>query len=206
MPFLRPTVVETMTPSYLSGAAFVVGLLAAAGIFAMLLVTLLTERQLWPPGEKSWAYYLHWSLVGVFNLSLIVVTVIDWNSWVLPRPVTLFLGALWTAIGVGIFSRGTTAMQSAETMGVTGALHTEGAYAYSRNPQYLGMIVGIAGFAVLVNSLFVATLAIVHIGWVLLLPRAEEPHLCAQYGAEYREYARSTPRFVDGRTIRKLRP
>ncbi|SEO20325.1 Protein-S-isoprenylcysteine O-methyltransferase Ste14 [Halogranum amylolyticum] len=192
-----------ISPS-LAGAAFVAGLLAAAGIYAMLLVTLLTEKQLWPPGEKSWAYYLHWSLVGVFNLSLIVVTVTDWNSWVLPRPVTLIIGAIWTAIGIGIFVRGTSAMQSAETMGVTGALHTEGPYAYSRNPQYLGMIVGIAGFAVLVNSLFVALLAIVHIGWVLLLPRAEEPHLRAEYGEDYREYRECTPRFVDERTIRKL--
>jgi protein-S-isoprenylcysteine O-methyltransferase Ste14 len=89
-------------------------------------------------------------------------------------------------------------------MGVTGELHTDGAYAYSRNPQYVGMIIGISGFALVVNSLFVSVLAVVHIGWVLLLPRAEEPHLQAEYGREYDAYRHRTPRFVDLRTVRKL--
>ncbi|SEP28652.1 hypothetical protein SAMN04487948_1342 [Halogranum amylolyticum] len=44
----------------------------------------------------------------------------------------LLSGAIWTAVGVVIFAWGPSAMQSAETMGVTGSLHTEGAYIYSQ--------------------------------------------------------------------------
>ncbi|MFC7174020.1 methyltransferase family protein [Haloplanus litoreus] len=94
-------------------------------------------------------------------------------------------------------------MQSAETMGVTGDLYTSGPYAYTRNPQYVGMIVGVTGFALLADSAPVATLAAVHVGWVLLLPRAEEPHLRAEFGDAYDRYATRVPRFVGLRTVRR---
>lgn len=184
--------------------AFGAGLFAAAGVYAILLVTLATDRRLWPPGEKSWAYYLHWTLVGVFDVSLVVVAVREWGAWALPRPAALLVGGLGAAFGTVVFAWGAGWMRSDETMGVTGELYTDGPYAYTRNPQYVGMIVGVVGFAVLVDSLLVAVLAAVHVGWVLLLPRAEEPHLREEFGAEYEQYAARVPRFVGTETIRRL--
>lgn len=184
--------------------AFGAGLLAAAGVYAILVVTLVTDRRLWPPGEKSWAYYLHWTLVGAFNVSILVVAYRDWEAWTLPRPATLVVGIALAALGAAVFVRSASAMRSEETMGVTGRLYTDGPYAYSRNPQYVGMLVGLLGFALLVDSFFAAVLAAAHAGWVLLLPRAEEPHLREEYGTEYERYAARVPRFVGGRTARAL--
>ncbi|WP_410766092.1 methyltransferase family protein [Haloferax sp. DFSO60] len=115
-----------MARSTLLLVAFGTGLVAATGVYLLLVGTLLTPRQWWPPGDKSWAYYLHWSLVGL------------------------------------------------------------------------------AGFGLFVNSGFVAILAAAHIGWVLLLPFAEEPHLRDEYGPAYEQYAARVPRFVDRTTIRNL--
>lgn len=182
--------------------AFSSALLVAAGIYGIILVTLTTDKQLWPPGEKTVAYYLHWSLVSIFNVSLLIVTYLDWNSWVLPRPSTLIGGIVLVVIGTAIFLRSASAMKSAETMGVTGNLYTEGPYAYSRNPQYVGMIIGLVGFALLVNSVWVTMLVAVHIGWVLLLPYAEEPHLQEEFGDEYERYRTRVPRFIGGHTVR----
>ena len=183
---------------------FGIGLLAAVGIVAMLVVTLVTDRQLWPPGERSAAYYAHWSLVWIFNGALVATAYLDWNAWVLPRPSSLVAGVALAGIGAAIFVRSAGVMDSAETMGVTGDLYTGGPYAYSRNPQYVGMIVGIVGFALLVNSRYVAVLAAAHVAWVLLLPRAEEPHLRAEFGEAYERYAECVPRFVGRRTLRRL--
>lgn len=185
-------------------AAFAVGLVASAGISAILLVTLTTDHQLWPPGEKTRAYYLHWTLVWLFNGSLVTVAVLDWNAWLLPRPETFFGGAVLALVGTAIFLQSAGVMRSAEMTGVTGELYTEGPYAYSRNPQYVGMIVGIVGFALLVNSAWVAVLTVAHAGWVLLLPRAEEPHLRREYGGAYEQYAGTVPRFVGLHTARTL--
>lgn len=185
---------------------FVTGLLAAATIYAILAVTLLTDRHLWPPGESTRAYYLHWLSVGVFNVSLLAVAVLDWNAWLLPRPASFAVGLVLAGLGAVVFVRSAAVMRSAETMGITGDLYTDGPYAYSRNPQYVGMIVGLVGFLLLVNSPYVSVLVLAHVGWVLVLPRAEEPHLATEYGEAYRTYAAETPRFVGRRTLRKLRP
>jgi protein-S-isoprenylcysteine O-methyltransferase Ste14 len=183
---------------------FGVGMAAAAGVYLMLVVTLTTSRELWPPGTRSWAYYLHWSLVGAFDVSLLVVVVADWNQWVLSRPSSLVVGALAVALGTAVFVHSARVMRSAEVAGVTGELYTDGPYAYSRNPQYVGMIVGVGGLALAANSALVAALAAAHVGWVLLLPRAEEPHLRAEYGREYERYAATVPRFVGLSSLRAL--
>jgi protein-S-isoprenylcysteine O-methyltransferase Ste14 len=52
--------------------------------------------------------------------------------------------------------------------------------------------------------MWVLLLAAAHVGWVLLLPRAEEPHLRAEYGDEYERYAANVPRFVGRTTVRSL--
>lgn len=185
--------------------AFGAGMVAVAGILGLLVVTLATDRQLWPPGDRTWAYYLHWSLVGLFNISIVAAAITDWNSWLLARPASLVVGIVLSVTGAAVFVRSAGVMDADEVSGVTGDLYTEGPYAYSRNPQYVGMIVGLVGFALAVNSPVVAALAAAHVGWVLLLPLAEEPHLRAEYGTAYERYAARVPRFVGLRTLRRFR-
>jgi len=188
-----------MTPTRL---AFGAGLLSAAGVYVLVLGTLLTDHEWWPPGDRTPAYYVHWTLVGVFDIALVATAALDWGAWDLPR-VAPVAGVALALFGTALFVWGARTMRSAETMGVTGELYTDGPYAYTRNPQYVGMIVGVSGFALAVDSLLVAVLAVVHVGWVLLLPRAEEPHLRAEFGDAYDRYARRVPRFVGVATLRR---
>ena len=186
-----------MTPIRL---AFGAGLLSAASVYVLVLGTLLTDHEWWPPGDRTPAYYVHWTLVGVFDVALLATAVLDWNGWGLP-PAVAAVGVGFGLCGTAVFVWGARTMRSAETMGVTGELYTGGPYAYTRNPQYLGMIVGVIGFGLAVDSAVVAALAAVHVGWVLLLPRAEEPHLRAEFGEEYDRYVARVPRFVGPSTF-----
>jgi protein-S-isoprenylcysteine O-methyltransferase Ste14 len=188
-----------MTPTQL---AFGAGMLSAAGVYAIVLGTLLTDYEWWPPGDRTLAYYTHWTFVGAFDVALVATAVLDWGEWGTLHPVTLAGGGVLTLLGTAVFVWGARTMRSAETMGVTGELYTGGPYAYTRNPQYLGMVVGVTGFAVVANSALVAALAAAHVGWVLLLPRAEEPHLREEFGDAYDRYVARVPRFVGLRTIR----
>jgi protein-S-isoprenylcysteine O-methyltransferase Ste14 len=180
--------------------AFGAGLVAAAGVYGIVCGTLLTDHEWWPPGDRTPAYYCHWTLVGVFDAALLATAVLDFGAWGLPAPASV-VGLLAALLGTAVFVRGARAMDSAETMGVTGDLYTDGPYAYSRNPQYVGMIVGVSGFALAADSSLVAALAAAHVGWVLLLPRAEEPHLRAAFGDAYDRYAARVPRFVGIRSF-----
>ncbi|MFB6101088.1 MAG: isoprenylcysteine carboxylmethyltransferase family protein [Haloplanus sp.] len=189
-----------MTPIRL---AFGAGLLSAAGVYGIVLGTLVTDHEWWPPGDRTPAYYCHWTLVGIFDVSLLAVAALDWGEWGLPGPVAV-AGVGFAVCGTALFVWGARTMQSAETMGVTGDLYTDGPYAYTRNPQYVGMVVGVTGFALAADSAFLAALAAVHVGWVLLLPRAEEPHLRAAFGDDYDRYAERVPRFVGVRTLRRI--
>ncbi|KAB1188491.1 MULTISPECIES: isoprenylcysteine carboxylmethyltransferase family protein [Haloferax] len=183
--------------------AFAVGLSSALTILGTLLVTIRSSAwHFWPPGEKSWKYRLHWGCVAVFNLSLVATAIFDWNSWILPRPSSFVGGALLAVAGVVIFVASERSFERHETMGLSGDLHTSGLYARSRNPQYVGMVVGIVGVALVVNSLLVTVLALLHVSWVLLLPFAEEPWLREEFGEEYQTYKRQVPRFVGAETFR----
>lgn len=187
----------------LTTLAFGAGLLAAAGVYGLIIGTLVTDYEWWPPGDKTVPYYIHWTLVAIFNIALIATAVLDWGRWGLVSPVGVAVGSSLAIVGTVVFVWAGQTMRSAETMGVTGDLYTDGPYAYSRNPQYLGMIIGVTGFAFVTDSVLVVILAAVHLGWVLLLPRAEEPHLRAEFGDSYEQYAARVPRFVGLRSVRE---
>jgi len=177
---------------------------AAAAIVATLLVTVLSGLRLWPPGDDAQKAALHWGLVAVFDCCLVGLAVLEWNTWLLPRPSSLLVGVLLSGCGAGVFAVSARAMRAAETTGRTAAeLRTDGPYARSRNPQYLGMMVGLVGFALLVNSLRVAVLSLSYVCWLALLPFAEEPWLRERFGDEYDEYCGRVPRFASRRTFRR---
>ena len=77
-------------------------------------------------------------------------------------------------------------------------LVTRGPYRYVRHPSYLGMMVGLAGWALVFRS--VVGLAAVALGLLVLAARieAEEALLASQFGEAYAEYRRRTWRLVPG--------
>lgn len=187
----------------LAGWLFGIGAIAAVAIIATLLATIVADVRFWPPGETAWKARLHWGLVLVFNLALVGTAIMDWNSWVLPRPASLVVGGALALVGAVVFGYSVRVMDAEETSGGTPeTLYTEGPYARSRNPQYVGIIIGITGFALLVNAVSVVVLAALHVCWVVLLPFAEEPWLREQFGEEYDRYRERVPRFIGLRTFR----
>jgi protein-S-isoprenylcysteine O-methyltransferase Ste14 len=191
----------------LAGWLFGLGSAAAVCILATLLATILGGVRFWPPGETAWKARLHWGLVTVFNVALIGAAVVEWNSWLFPRPASLLVGSALALGGAAVFGYSVRVMDAAETSGGNPeTLYTDGPYARSRNPQYVGMIIGITGFALLVNAASVTVLAALHVLWVVLLPFAEEPWLREQFGAEYERYCRRVPRFIGLRTVRSAAP
>jgi protein-S-isoprenylcysteine O-methyltransferase Ste14 len=72
-----------------------------------------------------------------------------------------------------------------------------GLYGYSRNPMYVGVLVAIAGQAIVYRSLriavyFVLAALTAHLVVVFL----EEPHLARVRGSAYADYCRRVPRWL----------
>lgn len=103
------------------------------------------------------------------------------------------LGACLGAWGLFTFKRhGTTH----EPNGVASTLLTSGPFGFSRNPLYLALTMLLAGFGLLLDSLWVLALTAV---LVLLLNRlviaGEEARLRAQFGEAYLAYAKRVRRW-----------
>lgn len=75
-------------------------------------------------------------------------------------------------------------------------LLTDGPYAVVRHPRYLGALIGITGYALIVNYLwlYVMVAACIPVGWLMVL--LEERELRERFGREYDDYAARVPRFV----------
>lgn len=77
-----------------------------------------------------------------------------------------------------------------------GRLLTEGIYARTRNPRYLGLIFGVAGLALILNY------PALYLGFALFVPALygvillEERELKQRFGAGYEDYLRRVPRLI----------
>ncbi len=169
------------------------GSLAGIMIFSILI----PERRIWPLKRKySGHYFLIWVLTTASLAAVIAISLIDWNSLGWPFWVRYAMGgplfvagntiALWAVARLGI----------KETSGVKGNLSTGGLYRYSRNPQYVGDIVMMIGWAIMSASGLAIVCIALGIFVFILMPFAEEPWLKQTYGERYHEYAKQTPRFL----------
>jgi protein-S-isoprenylcysteine O-methyltransferase Ste14 len=107
--------------------------------------------------------------------------------------VPIVVGAVVTAASARLFDRLQTAVKPFEAARV---LVVEGAYRYSRNPMYLGMILTLAGFATVLGTL-APLLALP--SFVLLIATfvaREEQLLEQQFGPAYLEYKRGVRRWL----------
>lgn len=83
-----------------------------------------------------------------------------------------------------------------QSLGKRGTLRTEGPYRFTRNPQYVAVILVYLGFAIIFDSWRGLVTTIFINLWFLLAPLTEEPWLHEQFGVEYEDYCRKTPRFL----------
>ena len=158
---------------------------------------LFPARRIWPPNEpSSWKNYSMWFLFDISTIGIVVLGILDCGSLALPSWIRIVFGvplslgvigfALWSIIILGLSS----------TYGSEGPLVLRGPYQFSRNPQYLGFIVALIGWAIVTSSMATILAALVFIIPMALVPFAEEPWLLQRHGSEYEEHLRKVPRFV----------
>lgn len=161
-----------------------------------LLVTLASGARVWPPpGTRSWQFWFVWLLTIVTTLGVAGTGVARWGTLGFPGWIRFGLGApaMIAGFSLAIWSVAWLGWQS---LGLSGALVTSGPYRVSRNPQYVGDVVGLMGWGVLCASAWTLVLAAGAAGLLLVTPLAEEPWLEERHGDEYRRYRRLVPRYI----------
>lgn len=168
------------------------------------LVSILTQNRIWPPGERDWRYWLTWACWYPATLGFFATGLLDWNSArLLPRMVQL-LGGTVALIGAAVALTAILGLGTNETSGLNGELETGGLYRYSRNPQYVGDLLVTSGWIVASDSHLTAFVGLTYAGYYVLLPFAEEPWLRGKHGEVYEAYLQDVPRFVGTMTLRRL--
>lgn len=123
-------------------------------------------------------------------------------------PMTISVGLTSTTTGVGLIAASLAleiwavlTLRAGDTaiLPNRAARHlvTRGPFRLTRNPIYLGYIMTLAGFGMLVGDawFFIAAIAAV-LAMTLISIRREEMHLLARFGADFERYSRRTPRWI----------
>jgi protein-S-isoprenylcysteine O-methyltransferase Ste14 len=143
---------------------------------------------------------------GVYILGLVIGYLVQWAwplhivdaSWVTPlRVLGAILILLWiglTAWALSTFSRVGTPVNPRETVKT---IARGGPYRYTRNPMYLSMALGLAGFSFIGNALW-PLLALIPVIWVIqvMVIDREERYLERKFGEEYLDLKRSVRRWI----------
>jgi len=155
------------------------------------------SRRIWPPSQpRSWGQYYMLILFNVSALGVILLGILDWGNFIIPLWARIVVGLpLWLAGNI-LAVWAIAALGIAPTSGNEGTLICRGPYRLSRNPQYVGFMIGLLGWALISNSALTLTVSIAAIVPLLLVPFAEEPWLLALHGSEYEAYKRTVPRFI----------
>ncbi len=184
-------------------ALFALVVVAEVLLGAALLVTAAFGVRVWPPlGRSSWQFRLVWSLTWLALAGLVALGLVDWDSFVFDHWVRVPVGALMVAAGVAMVGWGIRSLGIQATSGLEGKLVTTGPFRYSRNPQYVGEMIWLLGYAVLTNSVLTLVTAVLGCLLFFLVPFIEEPWLRDCYGSAFDEYAARVPRFIGRATFR----
>jgi len=148
------------------------------------------EMRIWPPPRRdSWQYVYNGVASFTGLLGLVALGIIDWNSFALHHWARFLVGGLLMACGF-------FALWGYLTLGV---------HAYSRNPQYVGAIPAVLGYAIICDSILALITALLVSGWFVLVPFAEESWCREHLGTAYEEYAAKVPRFIGLHGLRARR-
>jgi len=114
-----------------------------------------------------------------------------------PSTVLDYVGVIIGLFGLILCLLGMTAFRSVSKILCldAGELTVTGAYRWSRNPQYVGWLMFLLGFALNDWSLWcLAAITVVAVSLHLLV-LIEEEHLRHEFGERYVEYCRKVPRY-----------
>ena len=157
------------------------------------------DLRVWPPPRRDSWQYLYNGVMSFTVLGVVALGILDWNGGAFHHGARFLVGGgLLMACGLfGFWGFLTLGVHASRGLG--GDLVTTGPYRYSRNPQYVGTIPALLGYAIVCNSLLALVAALLVSSWFLLVPFAEESWCREHLGAAYEEYARKVPRFLGSR-------
>ena len=187
----------TQMQQFLFGAA----LLAATTVFVLSILQVVRKGfEFWPPpSASSWQSHTFRALFRVFFVSLIGLSILDFNTTLSTS--RYLIGTLLVLIGFGLALRWTNFLGWGNAFGSSDGLKTDGIYRFSRNPIYVITIVGMIGWTVLVGSWMVTALLVLWACLYVAAPFLEEPWMSKHYGAAFDTYALEVPRYGSIRTI-----
>jgi len=185
------------------GLAFIATTAAGLLLGALLLFSRMDPSwRVWPPpGRDSWQYRLVWILTDVAAVGIVAVGILDWNTFVLAHWLRLPIGGGLALAGLALALWGVRTLGIHRTLGLSETLIHAGPYRFTRNPQYVGDIALLLGWAIACNSLLAWIVSALGAAWFALAPFTEEPWLREQYGEAYDAYRSRVPRFL-GRPAR----
>jgi len=176
-------------------------LITLAAEIASLLATVISlrtpDRCIWPPSPaRPWGRILMVCLFHIAAFGVILLGLLDWGRFVFPSWLRCVVGQATWILGLFLAGWAFLTLGLSATTGGEDRLVTRGPYRFTRNPQYMGFILGLAGWSLLSNSLLTVVASLVGILVLILVPRAEEPWLREKYGVEFEQYKESVARFL----------
>jgi protein-S-isoprenylcysteine O-methyltransferase Ste14 len=129
---------------------------------------------------------------------VVLIAVAAAGVWAFDLPAVIALGAVLTALGLGVVGAGFYEFSTVQRLSgtQTDEVIDSGIYRFSRHPQYLGLILTLIGVALIGESLAALGFALaLSLGFVLYLP-TEERYAERSLGDGYRAYRERTPMLV----------
>jgi protein-S-isoprenylcysteine O-methyltransferase Ste14 len=140
---------------------------------------------------------LIWAVLLLIGLSIDSA----WFSLELANMLEMVIGGLILCVAIYIMvvsaPRFKRAGSNIEPWKPTTTIIMDGMYARSRNPIYLAMLIGFAGFAIAAGS--IASFALLVVFWAILqfyVVAREERYLEAKFGQEYTDYRNIVRRWL----------
>jgi protein-S-isoprenylcysteine O-methyltransferase Ste14 len=154
------------------------------------------------PDWLSGILFIGGMAMGVVSVTLVLANGLDTIDALDSTPVNV-IGTILAAAGGSAVFLAQLGMGASWRIGVSDDQNTDlvtsGWFSLVRNPIYSAMIVGWAGFALMVPTwLAVAAVVVIAAGLQLQVRSVEEPYLLRTHGDEYRRYASWAGRFIPG--------
>jgi len=149
-----------------------------------------------PPGRHSWQYRVVWVFTDIAAVGILAVGVLDWNTFAIGHWLRLPIGGGLALAGLALALWGVRTLGMHRSLGLKEALVEAGPYRFTRNPQYVGDIALLVGWAIVSNSLQTWIVSVLGAAWFALAPFTEEPWLRKQYGEAYDGYRHRVRRYL----------
>ncbi len=154
--------------------------------------------------EEGWLIFISLRLFGLFGWLAVFAFMLNpgWMAWSrihLPewaRWLGVVMGILADLMGYWVFSNLGTNVTPTVVTRTKAHLVASGPYRWVRHPLYVMGLIGFIGFALLAENWFIALTAVLVFVVLIVRTRKEEAKLIEKFGNEYREYMKTTGRFL----------